>query len=86
MAKETVAKDATAATPAPQQETQPKASGKKEKKESVYKISELAANARKLFNTRQECVVVALKAGGKMEYTTSEAKTIIEKFLKKEVK
>lgn len=52
---------------------------------SVYSVSDLAANARKIFNTRQECVVAALRIDGKSEYTVSEAKEIVEKFLKKEV-
>lgn len=71
----------TAETPAeapkPEQKTQ---------KESMYSIKELAANARKIFGTRQECVVAALKVDGKSQYTVSEAKVIVEKFLKKEVK
>lgn len=54
--------------------------------ESVYSVNELAANARKLFGTRQECVVAALRAAGKSECTVSETKKIVEKFLKKEVK
>lgn len=54
--------------------------------ESVYSANELAANARKLFGTRQECVVAALRAAGKSECTVSETKKIVEKFLKKEVK
>lgn len=68
--------------------TQEQASKKEQKilQESVYPASELAANAKKLFNTRQECVVAALRAAGKSECTVSEAKIIVEKFLKKEVK
>lgn len=54
--------------------------------ESVYSVNELAANARKIFGTRQECVAAALKASGKTECTVSEAKKIVEIFLKKEVK
>jgi hypothetical protein len=34
----------------------------------------------------QECVVAALKTDGKAEYTVSEAKEIVSKFLQKEVK
>ncbi len=58
----------------------------KASRESVYPVNELAANARKIFGTRQECVAAALKASGKTEYTVSEAKKIVENFLKKEVK
>lgn len=54
--------------------------------ESVYPVKELAANARKIFGTRQECVIAALKVSGKSECTVSEAKKIVEKFLSKEVK
>lgn len=59
---------------------------KKVERESTYSISELAANAIVLFHTRQECVTAALKSAGKASYTVSEAKIIIEKFLKKEVR
>jgi len=55
-------------------------------KEPVYSTGEFAANARKIFKTRQECVVAALKAAGKSECTVSEAKEIVEKFLKRGVK
>ena len=67
----------------------PKAEKKPEKKapaESVYTVSELAGNARSVFGTMQECVVAALKTDGKAEYTVSEAKEIVSKFLQKEVK
>lgn len=63
-----------------------KSTAKKEKQRSVYSLNELAANARNLFNTRQECVVAALRDAGKTECTVSEAKEIVSKFLKKEVK
>lgn len=52
----------------------------------VYSASEFADNAKKIFGTRQECVVAALKAAGKSECTVSEAKMIVGKFLKREVK
>ena len=55
-------------------------------KDAVYSANELAVNARKIFGTRQECVAAALRASGKTECTISEAKDIVEKFLKKEVK
>lgn len=54
--------------------------------ESVYQISELAGNAGKLFGTRQECVTAALETAGKQEYSIAEAKKIVDKFLKKEVR
>lgn len=58
----------------------------KAEKESVYSVSDLAANAKKIFGTRQECVSAALRAVGKTGYTVSEAKVIVENFLKREVK
>lgn len=58
---------------------------KKILQEAVYSINELAANARKVFGTRQECVIAALKANGRTEYTVSEAKHIVDKFLRQEV-
>lgn len=60
--------------------------GQKAANESAYPIGELAANAQKIFGTRQECVLAALKAAGRPEYTVPEAKEIVGRFLKKEVK
>lgn len=54
--------------------------------EPAYSVNELAANAKRIFGTRQECVDAALKASGKTESTVSEAKKIVGNFLKKEVK
>ena len=88
MAKET-AKNAVAAEKQAEAWQEPKNEPKNElkaEKESAYPVSELAANAKKIFGTRQECVSAALKASGKTECTVSEAKVIVEKFLKKEVK
>lgn len=79
MAKET-------ATPAPAETKAEKKPEKKALAESVYTVSELAGNARSVFGAMQECVVAALKADGKAEYTVSEAKEIVSKFLQKEVK
>lgn len=60
--------------------------GRRTVKEPAYLASELAANAKKLFGTRQECAEAALRAAGKTDCTVAEAKEIIEKFLRKEVK
>lgn len=79
MAKET-------ATQAPAETKAEKKPEKKAPAESVYTVSELAGNARSVFGTMQECVVAALKTDGKAEYTVSEAKEIVRKFLQKEVK
>ena len=84
MAKDT-AKNAVAAEKQSEAEQEPKKEPKAEK-ESAYPVSELAANAKKIFGTRQECVSAALRAAGKTECKVSEAKKIVEKFLKKEVK
>lgn len=87
MAKETPKTAEVVETAEQQTETQQTTSkASKAQQESVYSVNELAANARKLFETRQECVVAALRAAGKSECTVSEAKKIVEKFLKKEVR
>ncbi len=88
MAKETT-KEARAAETAETKAEVAQEAPKKEQKasqESVYQASELAANAKKVFGTRQECVAAALRAAGKTECTVTEAKEIVEKFLKREVK
>ncbi len=38
-----------------------------------------------VFGVRQECVEAALKAAGKTKCTVTEAKEIVEKFMKREV-
>lgn len=53
--------------------------------ESVYTAAELADNF-KIFNTRREVVVIALRMAGKKTATLAEAKAIVEKFKNKEVK
>ncbi len=88
MAKETTKEARTAETAEIKAEVAQEAPKKEQKasQESVYPASELAANAKKVFGTRQECVAAALKAAGKAECTVTEAKEIVEKFLKREVK
>ena len=88
MSNET-SKDAKAIESAEKQGGVAQGAGIKERKkalESVYSIDELATNARKIFGTRQECVIAALKAADKSECTVSEAKKIVEKFLRREVR
>lgn len=63
-----------------------KEAAKKPAQESTYTAEELAANAGKIFATRRECVEAALKSAQKTECTVSEAKELVEKFLKKEVR
>jgi hypothetical protein len=53
--------------------------------ESKYTVEELAEVAV-TFGTKKECVIAAFKVAGKTKATPSEARTIINKFLKKEVK
>lgn len=87
MAKET--KEAKAAENAEIKAEVTQQAPKKEQKalqESVYPVSELAANAKKIFGTRPECVTAALKAAGKSECTILKAKEIVDKFLKREVR
>ncbi len=89
MAKETLKDGKAAETVENKAEvTRVQAPGKELKtaKEPIYSAGEFAVNARKIFGSRQECVVAALKAAGKSECTVSEAKQIVEKFLKREVK
>lgn len=54
--------------------------------EASYKVSELAAQARQLFDTTPEVVTVALNVAGKKSVTIEEAKEIVKKFLNQEVK
>ena len=56
------------------------------KQESIYTAKEFANNARKLFDTRSECVAAALKSAKKESCSISEAKEIIKTFMKKEIK
>ena len=88
MAKETTKEARVAETAETKAEVAQEAPQKEQKasRESVYSASELAANAKKVFGTRQECVAAALKAAGKTECTVTEAKEIVGKFLKREVK
>ena len=88
MAKETPKEARSAETAETKAEVVQEALQKEQKasRESVYSASELAANAKKVFGTRQECVAAALKAAGKTECTVTEAKEIVGKFLKREVK
>lgn len=89
MAKE-IQKDAKAAeaqeNKAGAAQEQAPVKGQKPASESAYPASELAANAKKIFGTRQECVAAALKAAGKEECTITEAKGIVKKFLERGVK
>ncbi|MBS4932915.1 MAG: hypothetical protein KH020_16710 [Clostridiales bacterium] len=54
--------------------------------ESVYTLQEFAQNSKKLFGVQKECVMAAFKVANKKEATPSEAKEIVEKFMRKEIK
>lgn len=56
------------------------------KQETEYAVSELIAASDQFFSCPRECTVVALKQAGKENMSVSEAQTLIEKFMKKEVK
>lgn len=59
---------------------------KQKKETSSYSIEELINVSDTLFQAKKECVRAALKQTGKQEFTVIEAKNIVEKFLKKEIK
>lgn len=52
---------------------------------SKYTVSELAAEAEKLFGTTPILAMAALKADGQKQYTEQEAAKIVDCFRKKEV-
>ena len=73
----------------PAVKTNPRNDDKTEKKplvQSKYSAAELAANAWKIFSKPPEVVAAALKMAGKATATLDEAKEIVGKFLKREVK
>lgn len=51
-----------------------------------YTTHELEYASAKVFGVPRECAVAAFKDCGKTEMTVAEAKQIIDKFMKKEVK
>ncbi len=53
---------------------------------AMYKISELAAQARRLFGTTPEAVTAALRMAGKEAASVEEAGEIVRAFLDREVK
>lgn len=54
--------------------------------EAVYTAKELAAQSMKIFGCASECVIAALKAAKKESASVNEAKTIVSKFLRKEIR
>lgn len=56
------------------------------KQASVYTVKELAEQADILFGTRPECIMAALRTEKKTEFTVDEARNLVKKFLKREVK
>ena len=53
--------------------------------EAIYKVAELAAKARQVFDTPPEVVTAALRTAGKESATVEEAKKIVQDFLNREV-
>ena len=64
---------------------EPKAAAKPKPAESIYSAEQLA-KAHGTFGTSYAIVATALQIAGKDQATVSEAKEIIEKFKKQEVK
>lgn len=56
-----------------------------EQKEAVYFEKEFVDNALAIFNVRPECVAAALREKSVSQCTKSEAKSIVNAFMKKEV-
>lgn len=56
-----------------------------EEKETEYGVDELIAARSQLFSY-PDCAMVVLRQSGKKSLTVSEAKKLIEEFMKKEVK
>lgn len=54
--------------------------------ESVYTLQEFAQNSKELFGVQKECVIAAFRVANKQEATPSEAKEMVEKFMRKEIK
>ena len=54
--------------------------------ESVYTVNEFADSSQQVFSVRRECVIAAFLGAGKESATITEAKKIVETFLKQEVK
>lgn len=64
----------------------PKVQKKAQNQESLYTMQEFAQNSKKLFGVEREVVITAFKMANKLEATLSEAKEIVEKFIRKEIK
>ena len=56
------------------------------KSASVYTAEEFASQAKKLFGTKPDIVTAAFYVAGKDKATVEEAKELVDKFRKKEVK
>ena len=54
-------------------------------KESVYTLPELVAASGRLFGCGPDCVVAAFREAGKDSASISEAKQMMQKFLRKEI-
>ncbi|MFI3254456.1 MAG: hypothetical protein R3Y63_09005 [Eubacteriales bacterium] len=70
-------------------EPKPKVSNRREKPpltEATYSISDLASKFAKKNNLRTDLILVALREGGKTNYTVKEAESLILAIKKREVK
>ena len=56
------------------------------KQESVYSVDEFCNSAQAVFHTRPECVRAALAEKNITQCSRTEAKKVVEAFIKKEVK
>lgn len=56
------------------------------KREAAYTAEEFAANAEAIFRVKPECVQAAFREKGIKECTKSDAKKVVEDFMRKEVK
>lgn len=54
--------------------------------ESLYSVEEIIESGEQLFKQPKEVVTVALKNVNNKKITISEARNLVDKFLKKEVK
>ena len=54
--------------------------------ETKYSVLDFSKQAKNMFGTTPEVVIVALRSTGKTSATIEEAQDIVKKFLEKEVK
>lgn len=57
----------------------------RQEKDSIYTLTELVAASGRLFGCGPDCVVAAFREAGKNGASISEAKQMVQKFLRKEI-